>query len=340
MKAALMLATLLPAAGFAQDEWVNFIRQNQLDTGVVWQLPVVPKGQAPSPLALETGGALFQLWTIRQSDAQDFLLDQKLVGAYLPSADIRIHTADPYPNICRTRADQPFSVEIEVRGLLAGEGLPDAAKRVLLEHHLASYESGRTSVDPRVATGGTPLSSASISANGTLMLDFAASSLPASDPTQALGEEHFVVHALADGAISQSQIASNFIQIWPVATGRIEGIEPGDTVKFDAPALTVTLDKLYPSSTTYLQIYEGAPVLGTEGKRIEGSILVLDQDTSEDRVIRIEGWESELEKEGLHTLEIVTLTPFGPERLAHVAFHVDRELSINSLLGDIQSSAP
>src|SRR5690606_16529057 len=111
--------------------YVNFIRQTQQDTGVVWSMPVVPKGESASPLTLESKGALFQLWTIEQSAAKDYLLDQKLVGAYLPSASLRITTGDPYSRVPRTRADQPFTVTYDVAGLLAGAGIPEAATKVL-----------------------------------------------------------------------------------------------------------------------------------------------------------------------------------------------------------------
>ena len=42
---------------------------------------------------------------------------------------------------------------------------------------------------------------------GSPHLEFAASALKAIGPTKALGEEYFVVHALADSSITQSQIA-------------------------------------------------------------------------------------------------------------------------------------
>ena len=75
--------------------YVNFIRQNQQGAGVVWDMPVEADGPPPSALTLENGGALFQLWTIEQTAGKDYLLDQKLVGAYLPTADIKMTTLDP-----------------------------------------------------------------------------------------------------------------------------------------------------------------------------------------------------------------------------------------------------
>ncbi|MGB6220237.1 hypothetical protein [Haloferula sp.] len=337
MKACFILAALITAPAFAGDNWVNFIRQNQVKSGVVWDMPVDPEGQSPSALVLEENGALFQLWTIQQSNFKDYLLDQKVVGTYLPSAQIRITTADPYPHVHRTRADQPFTVEIEVSGLLGGAGVPDAAKRVLTEHHLAPYTPGQSSIDPRIATGGTPSSSGFITSNGTTVLNFTSSSLPAGDPTMALGEEHFVVHSLPDLDAPQTQIASNFVQVWPVASASIEGLQPGETVRFSAPPLQLHLHDLYPSSTTYLQIYPGAPQLGVTGRKIDGSILVIDQDTKEDRILAITDWEGAFESEGEYTMEIITETPFGPERLTYLSFQVDRVLAVNAQIGDYES---
>lgn len=330
----LFALTALAARG---DEWMNFIFQRQVDTGVVWQMPVDPRGESPSQLPLDEGGALFQLWTINRETAKDYLLDQKLVGAYIPSAEIRIETGDPYPHVNRTRADQPFTVRIGVAGLLSGHDLPRAATEVMLEHFLAPYPEGRTSVDPEEVIGGTPHSHGFIDENGTTRLPVTASQLPASDPTKALGEEHFVIHALSDGDAPQTQLASDFVQIWPVADAAIGGIEPGSTLRGTVPALTVDLRDLYPSSMTYLQLYEGEPKLGTEGVRVTGGTLVLDQDTSEDRVLRIDKWGHLLENDGPHTLEIVTVTPFGTERLTYVAFEIDRSLRVNAQLGSAET---
>ena len=150
-----------------QESYVNFIRQQQQSSGVIWDMPVVPAGEAPSALAIENGGSLFQLWTIEQTGTKDHLLDQKVVGAYLPAADITITTLDPYKPVPRTRVDQPFTVEIDVAGLLTGEGLPAAATSVLFERHLAAYSDEVKTLDPAVVMAGTPFNSAYISANGS-----------------------------------------------------------------------------------------------------------------------------------------------------------------------------
>jgi hypothetical protein len=339
MKAFTLLAILLASpAHAAGDEFMNFVLQTQQTTGVVWSMPVAPQGEAPSRLSLEPGGALFQLWTIEQASAKDYLLDQKLVGAYLPSAAISIATLDPYSTIPRTRADQPFTVTVNVSGLLSGTGLPDAATRVLLEHHLAPYASGQSSVAAAQAISGSPESSASLSNNGNTVLVFPATSLKVADPTRARGEEHFVVHALGDGSAAQTQLAGAFVQIWPVASGTIAGVEQGDRIRYNAPQLTVTLTDLYPRSNTWLQVYPGTERLDTQGTPLEGSVLVLDQDRGDSRLLTVSDYDTVLPEDGTYTLELLTETPFGIDRLDHVTFVVDRKLEIRAQLGGIEGN--
>jgi hypothetical protein len=336
MKAYLLLASLLCSHVHAAGEgYVNFIRQQQKTTGVVWSMPVVPKGNGPSQLPLEQDGALFQLWTVEQATAKDYLLDQKLVGAYLPSASIIVTTLDPYSVVPRTRADQPFTVSIQVGGLLSGAGLPAASTKVLLEHHLANYTGNQISIPAAQAISGTPQSSAYLTANGATTLNFPVTNLKASDPTTARGEEHFVVHALGDEDAGQTQLASAYVQVWPVASGSIQGITQGQKIRFHSPELTVTLTDLYPRSNTWLQIYPGEAKLSTQGTPVDGSILILDQDRSDSRLLTVADYDSLMQEDGTYTVELLTQTPFGIDRLDHVTFTVDRKLEIRAQLGGI-----
>lgn len=336
MKTYLLLASLLCSHVHAAGEgYVNFIRQQQKTTGVVWSMPVVPKGTGPSQLPLEQDGALFQLWTVEQATAKDYLLDQKLVGAYLPSAGITIRTLDPYSVVPRTRADQPFTVSVQVGGLLSGTGLPEASTKVLLEHHLASFTGAQTSIPAAQAINGTPQSSAYLTANGVTTLNFPVTNLKASDPTTARGEEHFVVHALGDESASQTQLATAYVQVWPVASGTIQGVTANQKVRFHSPELTVTLTDLYPRSNTWLQIYPGVAKLSTQGTPVEGSILILDQDRSDSRLLTVSDYDSIMPEDGTYTVELLTQTPFGIDRLDHITFIVDRKLEIRAQLGGI-----
>jgi len=338
MKSYLLLGAFLCSHAHAAGEgFANFVRQTQQGTGVVWSMPVTPTGSSASQLLLEEGGSLFQLWTIEQATAKEYLLDQKLVGAYLPKADVVITTVDPTRDpetgALRTRADKPFTVKATVSGLLSGINLPVAATQVLFEQHLASFSGTTTSITPAQATSGTPKNSSYIAANGVTTLDFGATALPAVNgaAAKAKGQEHFVVHALSDGSFSQTQIASGYVQVWPAATGSIEGIANGDRVRLKAPTLTIIRNDVYPSSYTYLQVYEGTPKLGTKGIPLSDKApLVWTSSVSKSDVVTVSDYDKYLPKDGIYTLELVTETPFDSVRLDYVTFSVDRTLDVRA----------
>ncbi|MEO5715637.1 MAG: hypothetical protein ABIT37_19315 [Luteolibacter sp.] len=331
MKLPGLLLAIMTSAAFSQSsDFVNFIRQTQQGTGVVWDMPVAATGAAASALTLEPNGALFQLWTVQQSPAQDYLLDQKLVGAYLPTADIRIVTLDPDGVVPRTRVDQPFSVEINVTGLLSGSGLPLASTQVLLEQHIASYPSGQTTLNPTTVLSNAALYTGYLAANGKTVLKFPASSLKATDPTKALGEEHFVVHALSDGTISQTQIASGKVQVWPVASGQIKGIASGDLIRFQSPQIELILNDVYPRSDTSFMVYEGSSVNGITGTLVKAFPWTSDATTS--TVIPTTELDSKFSKDGTYTVALMSTTVYGTELLCPpVTFQVKRTLQVNAM---------
>lgn len=333
MKLASLFLLLAAGAASAQTtpSYVNFIRQNQQGTGVVWDMPVAATGTSQSALLLEGGGSLFQLWTINQTEAKDYLLDQKLVGAYLPKASVKITTVDPYTKAVRTRVGQPFNVEIEVSDLLSGTGLPDAATKVLLQRHVASYPAGSTELNQATVTAGTPLASSYITQNGKSVIKFALSSLTAADPTKASGEEHFVVHALSDGSFAQSQLSSAKVQIWPIASGQILGIKTGDNLRYQIPTLQLNLKDLYPRSDTFLMLYEGTSVNGTVGVKVKE--FPWDSDKSWSGIIMSDELTTKITKDGTYTLALVSQTIFGTELLDNkpITFTVDRSLEVNAM---------
>lgn len=320
--------------------YYNFVRQQQQETNVIWDMPVDAAGESAAALLVEEGGALFQLWTISEKSGKDYLLDQKLVGSYLPKGAITIRTLDSYNGVPRIRVDQPFSVDFQTSNLLSGANVPESARRVLAEHHLAANPGGSLSITAAQAISGTPFSSGYIEENGITTINYAASSIRASDPTKARGQEHFVLHALGDGAISQTQVATAYVQVWPMATGEITGIQDGDIVRGNPPELTVTLDDLYPDSDTYLRIYSNGPDIGEEGKVIPGSRLVLDQEFPADRILNIDDYSSLFDSDGPYRIELVTTTPFGTERLDTASFTVSRSMRINAMQVDAATYSP
>lgn len=333
MKLLSLFLILSASHGFAETTtYKNIVRQVQQHSGVVWDMQdVTPQGAAPSALLHESGGSLFQLWTIDQTKAKDYLLDQKLVSAYLPKADIKITTLDPYSLVPRTRIDQPFSVEIEVADLLTGVGLPDAATKVLLEQHIQSYAAGQISLDHTQVEASTPTSSAYISENGKTVLKFAASSLKAADPTKAIGEEHFIIHALADATTTQTQIASAHVQVWPVASGEILGITEEQELRFDIPKVQLNLNDLYPRSDTYLMLYEGTAVNGVQGVIVKA--FPVDRDRTVSQILEVSDLATQITKNGTYTLALISETVFGNELLCPpITFSVERTITIHAML--------
>lgn len=331
----ILLAALTINASAQINGFQSFLRQIQQPetlnaTPVVWDMPVKAIGTASSALALQSKGALFQLWTIEQATAKDYLLDQKLVGAYLPKADIKITTLDPYPFVKRTRVDQPFSVEIQVADLLTGTGLPDASTKVLLEQHIQPYVNGVISLNPAVVAANKPLYSSYISQNGSTVLKFAASSLKASDPTKSLGEEHFIVHALSDGTTTQSQIASSKVQVWPVASGAIYGIKPSEKLRYLIPTLQVNLYDLYPRSDTYLMVYEGTQINGAAGKLVKA--FPMDRDRSLSTILEVTELSALIGADGPYTIALMSETVYGTELLCDpITFDVKRTIAVNAM---------
>ncbi len=311
----------------------NIVRQSQQDTGVVWDMPLTSTtGTSLSAMALGDGSTLFQLWAIDKSTGVNYLLDHKLIGAYLPTADIRITTLDPYTKHVRTRVDKPFTVTITIGGLQSGAGLPLAATKVLLERHLGNHTADMAPLDPAVVTANTPYSSAYLTSNGNTVLNFPVTALTASIPTQASGEEYFVVQALADGTIAQSQIASENVQVWPMTTGSIKGIATGDNLRFQMPQIQLLLNNLYPSSDTYLLLYPGTQTTGAEGVVVTS--FPMDRDTSESHVVTVSGLDAILGKDGTYTLALVTDTVFDRYPLDSVTFSVNRTVHVNSMVTD------
>ena len=336
--ASLMLVAAGAARGQADMDYTNFVRQVQLPSGVKWDVTVLPEGQQLSPLAIDPGGARFELWTVRADPLTVYLLDTKYVGTYVPMASVVITTEDPntYTAIPRTRADRPFIVDITTSGLRPEEDeeAPDAAKSVKLLRHVQSYGVGGTGEginrDQAIL-----LDQRTLTSNATFRLSYAINSIPGADRTKIRGEERFSVFSLEDYQAPSSQLASMFVQVWPVADGSVSGIAPNQMIRFKMPQITVTLNDLYPDSRTYAQVYPGNPQLGVQGTVVPGSAVVVYDSVPHNRVLVVDDWDASIGDDGRWTLEVLTVTPFGTDRLAYVSFDVDRTMDVNGTVTTI-----
>jgi hypothetical protein len=332
------LSFLLPQSLLAQNgsTFTNFIRQVQLPDGPDWDVGVAASGAVLSPLAIDPGGARFELWTVKASPLTDYLLDSRYVGTYVPLGQATVRSEDPYTTIPRTRADRPFWVDVSINGLLSDAGAPDAAKNMKFLHHVQSYGAGGTglTINRDLATLNSQVM---MSQNGTQTLTYVINSVPGADRAKVRGEERFTLFSLPDYQVPEgSQLSSMFIQIWPVADGSLAGITNNQMIRFSLPVVTVTLNDLYPSSHTYAQVYKGAPQLGTTGTIVPGSSLVINDTVPVSRVLTLSGYDAVFDEDGQWTMELLTETPFGVDRLQFVTFHLDRTIQMNSAVTTVE----
>jgi hypothetical protein len=331
MRTPLTLATLLLTAATCAAQntnFQNFVRQVQLPDNTVWNVPVDAAGEDLSPLAINPGGARFELHTVSSDPFVGYLLDTKYVSAYTPVAEVQIRTEDPYETVPRTRADRPFYVDITTNGLLNGDSDPEASKRVKILHHVQSYGPGGdgSGVD---RTQASLIGQGFLESNGTFRMTYAVNSVPGGDRTKVRGEERFSVFSLADYQSPESHLDSLFVQIWPVADGTLSGITPGQLIRFQAPTVTISVNDIYPDAEIYAQVYPGNESLGTVGVVVPGSALIIKEAVPQNRILTLEGWDDVMTSDGVWTMELLTSTPFGIDRLAHVTFTVDRTISVN-----------
>jgi hypothetical protein len=86
---------------------------------------------------------------------------------------------------------------------------------------------------------------------------------------------------------------------------------------------------LYPESRTYAQVYRGDPRLGVEGTIVPGTSLIINGSVPESRVVLVDRYDSVFDEDGRWTLEVLTVTPFGTDRIAQVSFDIDRVVEVN-----------
>lgn len=332
--AALFFSTVCLSHGqSAQSGFQNFVRQVQLPSdgsqGVVWNVEVDASGEQPSPLEINPGGARFELHTVNSNPFIGYLLDTKYVGSYVPVAEVQIRTEDPYETVPRTRADRPFNVEITINGLLSGESDPEPSKRVKVLHHIQSYGEVGSSAgierDQAILAG-----QGFIESNGTQTLSYLVNSVPGPDRAKISGEERFSVFSLPDFQAPESHLDSAYVQIWPVADGTISGLTEGQIIEFKLPDVTLEIRDIYPDAQVWANVYPGSERLGTEGSVIPGSAMVISESVPQDRSVRLKDWDSVITEDGLWTIELLTSTPFGIDRLDHVTINVDRTISVKA----------
>ncbi len=326
-----VLTTACLTSAQVNAQFTNFVRQVQLpDSGIQRDVTVEPVGQIASPLEINPTGARFELHTVRASPLTSYLLDTRYVGSYVPLGEVTIRTEDTKSGVTRTRADRPFYVDLRISGLREGATDPEASKSVKFFRHTQSYGVGGTGVNLD-KTQATVFSQVKVNNNGTQTLTYQLTSIAGADRSKIRGEERFSIFSIADFQAPESQLASKTVQIWPVANGTISGIANGDTIEFSTPALTLAINDIYPDARVYAQVYQGQKRDdGFVGEVIPGSGKAYNFAVPQNDLLTIPDWDSVITANGTWTMELLTVTPFGIDRLAWVSFNVDRTISIRA----------
>lgn len=332
--AILLFCTCGPARDSFSNDYVFFIRQIQMPDNLEWDVSVSQAGQIQSPLEINPHGARFELWSIQNAPLKSYLLDSTYVNSYIPVANVRVLSEDPYETVPRTRADRPFSIEVTMVGLSSDPAAPPAARSVKLLRHVQNYpeQTNGTEINRDLAD---LLSEGTLTDNGTHSLAYPVTSIPGADRTKVRGEERFSVFSLEDYQAPESLLDSVTLQVWPMTTHSLEGLVNGQIIKGALPVLSIEYVDLYPDSWTYLQAYKGPPVLGTSGVIVPGSSVLVDGSVPQNEVLQVKDLDSVIREDGPWTLEVITVTPFGTERLQHLSIEVDRTIRVNGTLNTV-----
>ena len=327
--------------------YANYIRQFQMPSEVTWDASstVAANGSQLSALAINPGGARFDLWTMKSSSLTgltEYLLDSSYVGTYVPIATVVVRSQDGSATIPRTRADRPFYVDFNISGLRTGVSDPEPSKSVKFLRHVQSYGVNGAGIGID-RTQATLLTQSSVITNGTQNLTYSLTMIPGADRSKIRGEERFSIFSLEDYQAPASQLASKYIQIWPVADASISGITQNQLIRYSLPTVTLTLNDLYPSSTTYAQVYKGELQSGMTGVIVPGSARDFKEAIPQSPTLVLTNYDSVFDSDGRWTMEIITVTPFGIERMrtpsgaiAYVTFDLDRTIEMNGTFTTIE----
>jgi hypothetical protein len=353
---AILLLTIFWAPFAAAQDPEAWVRQTDLETGLIYDMPVPGTGTSTyiAPLPVSQIGGRFELFARGTAwDTSIYLLDTELVYAYSPAASMLLETEDPYVRgdpatgnyVRRTRSDRPFNLNIQIAGLVEGSTVL-AENAVFLgveatNYDLESYSPvGQTAYDLHEYNLG----------NGSMSLGPLYHELSTGTLTTACGEQTYTFVRYASDSVPDTIIAQPKLEIWPVATAQIAEITEGLVFTDRIPSIPLTWKHLYPDSRTYAQIYAGPAVLGTTGTIIAGTERRYGLHYNPDQVeeptnvpqdvsISIQDLSNYAAADGIYTLEVITETPFfsrQPERLLSVTFEVDRVISSRGQLSSTE----
>lgn len=352
-KALLFCLITIKLLGQEQQSWV---RQTDLATGQVYDTAITNGSTYTAPIPVSEGGALFELFARGTAwDRNIYLLDTKIIGTYNPQTTVNITSEDDYTKgdpastayVKRTRADRPFSVSIQVQGLLNDSSNPNK-RAVYLGVHGRNYDPETYSAlnQPQYLIEESNLRNGSYTF-GPIYHQLNSSSISAGN-----GEQSFTIVRYASDQVPDTIIAQPKIEIWPVASANVSLIKEGQVFIDKIPSLIITLSNLYPDSRTYAQIYKGKQTLGTPGTLINGTEMRFgshynpeqtDHSTNvpQSLTVSIDDLSNYASDDGIYTFEVITHTPFfnrSAERLCHITFEVDRVITSRGQISTMEVS--
>ncbi len=274
------------------------------------------------------------------SSSMPHLLAEKVVGTFIPEAVVSVNSQDPYfPR--RTRADQPYGVTIGISRLpLPGTEIPEGVpSKVLLSKSYKLYHPTLHVPAENGSGQGSYTNAIEFNLNGTFSQPETYQNLPGNSPTRVIGEETHSASVRLGGGDASARIGSATIQIWPVGTAQIQGLEPLKRYRSVPTGVQVALTDLYPDSVTYAQIYKGGPTLGKTGFVIPSSVFSINTFAPQNTVVPLLDLANGIQEDGTYTVEVLTVTPFNqrqPERVAYTSFEIKRTLEVNGMVSTME----
>lgn len=323
-----------PSANFT-----NFFMQTEILEGGLKgpeeTVYISPEGTQLSPIVINPGGALFELFTKNNVTLESFILDHKYVSAKVPMAEIEIVTWDKTAPHRRTRADMPFDVIIKADGIIDQEDASASIRAIRFKREVQSYGADGN-IDTIDRNQRTLLQEVYLDEEKTYRFTVIPEVPVGSGESvlKARGEETYSAFNIEGDGVQSSQLASMFVQVWPVADGSISGITNDETLRFNTPQLTFTYNDLYPNSTSLAYIYPGP---ATPGNALNMDAIAIlgsgptsrpDETSSFSSVVAMDKWDIHIDKDGPWTVELRTNTPFGVDRLAYVTFEINRSIEV------------
>ena len=328
------------SAAFAEGDFIREIHQED-GIDIVHDVAVNDDEGAITSEPLETDLSTFILYTTVETTENGRTtsslkeLDRESVGTFVPTGTITFESEDPH-SPPRTRADQPYGVKLTIAGLQSSAEAPTYAKQVEVSRSYRLYDADTYAPSTDEADQGEYADTFEFKHNGIYHDEAISQRLPGDSPTLATGEETVTIRLDPSAPVQSSKIESGTIQIWPVASAGIIGLEEGKKYAKIPNDATLVLDKIYPESITYAQIYKGSRAFGTVGTPVPSSVISYGGTDAEPTMVpqkallSLSDLSTFFDKDGTYTMEILTITPFNngePELLADISFEYDRVIT-------------